>query len=439
MHDVATNRAPWFVTVELHVIGNGAEHGWAVGRHVPGPSEEMLLRAKARGFRTAALVADRTFYGNRLEALVDRWIQCDTQDAGAVDYVIAGLPGHVAAVTSLVDTFVGVAAAAARARDLSGPTPGTPALARDKAAARQALADHGVPDVAWAAVDTHDPALRSPIGYPCIAKPVDGAASWDVELVHDTEQARALARRHAARRYPRGVRPQHRLLFEEYVPGPLFSAEGIVASDGVPHILGWTSRELTEPPYFAELALTFTTEEPLPGVSAYVERVLWALGYDFGPFHLEVILGPRGPRLVELNPRLVGSGAHACLEQVLGVSAVDLVLRHLLDEPLPALGSSGAATQMYLVPERDGLVTCAPAPPNPRTMPGLVAAASSIEIGRTVQAGARSSSDYTGWVITHGTTAADALSTARHVVRTLTAATEVARAAAAADLAVTGG
>lgn len=420
MADVRTGASgEWFVSVELHTVTRAAPPGWSVGRPVPSPSADLLRRAQGRGLLVAVVASDRSFYGSEFVDLVDTWLECDSRDDRSILRAIAGLSGPVRAVTSLVDTFVGPAARVAAALGLVGTDPQAPALVRDKAAARRALAVSGVADVRWGVGDAHDPAIESPIGYPCVAKPVDGAASWDVELVADREQTLSLARRHAARSYPRGVTPQHRLLFEEYVPGPLFSAEGIVGPGGRPYILGWSSRVMGRPPSFAELALTFSTDEPTRGANHFVVEVLAALGYDFGPFHLEVILGPEGLRLVELNPRFVGSGAHVCLELVLGVSPLELLLTQLLDEPLPTTVPSGAATQMYVVAAAEGLVSRTAAPYGLAGLPGIAAAASFASVGDRVVA-ATSSSDYLGWVISVGSDPDDAVARAGAGVNVLT-------------------
>jgi biotin carboxylase len=407
----------WFVSVELHTSSSaGSIHG----EPIMGPSAEMLHRARSRGLTTAVLVADRSFYGTDLDGLVDRWVVCDTRRPADIRSSAEALPGRLVALTSLVDTFVGPTSVAARELGLPGPTPGTAALARDKSLARAAVAASGIQDIEWSVMNADDPDLDSPLGYPVIVKPVDGAASWDVELVKDQMQARALAARHLARKYPRGVEPQRRLLFEEFVPGPLYSAEGMVDASGAVRVLGWSSRIITDPPYFAELAVTFAREEPFSGADQYAVTLLRALGYDFGPFHLEVILGPQGPRLVELNPRLIGSGAHKCVEEVVGRSAVDLVVDQLLGERwdhdfTPRAGRS--ATQMYFVPAESGTVSVLPDGSLMMDWNGVVAAASQVKVGDTLSPAVCSSSDYLGWVITRGRDRADSEAVARTVLR----------------------
>lgn len=402
--------ANWFVAVELHVRSGPGRPDLSSGPILEAPGPAQLRRARRRGLRTAVLARSRTFYGPELDDLVDVWIECDTRDSDRLSSAVTALPGVIAALTSSVDSFVGPAAAAARTMGLRGPTPRTPALSRDKAVARAALAAAGVPDVAWAVVPANDPRLDSPIGYPCVVKPVDGAASWDVRLVENRAQTRALAAQHLQRlEYGRGVRPQHRLLFEQYVPGPLISAEGFV-HDGVPQVLAWSDRLLTAPPHFAELAITSIATPPTPAADGFVRDTLAALQYDFGAFHLEFILGSHGPRLVELNPRLIGAGAHVCVDHAAGVDSADHVVARLLgetpSEPHPT-AEAAASTQMYLTAETSGRVHAVGDVRKLSELPGVVSAEVSTDVGRLVRP-ATSSSDYLGHVLTVGATPAQA-------------------------------
>ncbi|MER5431210.1 ATP-grasp domain-containing protein [Streptomyces sp. NPDC002588] len=70
----------------------------------------------------------------------------------------------------------------------------------------------------------------------------------------------------------------------------------------------------------------------VPELIAYVRRALDALGFRFGPAHTEVILTAQGPRLVEVNSRIAGSGMPAAAELATGNSAVRLLVRQLQGE-----------------------------------------------------------------------------------------------------------
>ncbi|MGQ4818911.1 hypothetical protein ACQ1ZK_17560, partial [Enterococcus faecium] len=95
-----------------------------------------------------------------------------------------------------------------------------------------------------------------------------------------------LAARHVARPdYGRGLRPRHRLVAEEYVPGPRYGADGFVDA-GRPVVLAWSDTITTPPPHVADLVRTATARPPTEEAAGWVRDWLAAVGYDFGPFHL---------------------------------------------------------------------------------------------------------------------------------------------------------
>ena len=85
-------------------------------------------------------------------------------------------------------------------------------------------------------------------------------------------------------------------------------------------------------------------------LGAYAEDVCRTIGLDLGIFHVEVILTERGPRLVEVNPRIAGGG----LPQTIGAVAdrepfavlVDIYAGD--DEPPAPLAISSACSHSVL-------------------------------------------------------------------------------------------
>ncbi|MEU2429984.1 ATP-grasp domain-containing protein [Streptomyces sp. NPDC007861] len=345
-------RNSWVVLIELHTSPGGARTLPTAGLPLQSAGELFLRAARARGHRTAVVTVDHNYYGDHYDHLVDAWLITDSRDPAAVGHTLVALDSQIAAVHSSVDSFVRVAAQVARNRGLRGPDPDGVGIARDKGRARQALADAGLEDIRWAVLPAHEPDLSSPIGYPCIVKPTDGAYSWDVALVDNDDDVRSLARQHLARRYARRVRPEHRLLFEEYLEGPLISAEGFVDHDELT-VFGFSDRVMSPPPRFVELSLRFSAEPPHPQALAFVRSTLDALGYDFGPFHLEFILTPEGPRLVELNARLVGAGMEQAIGYVSSTPPADFVVAKLTGHS-PQMTVSGAVTELYLTAPQAG-------------------------------------------------------------------------------------
>ncbi|WP_067178864.1 siderophore biosynthesis protein [Microtetraspora niveoalba] len=192
--------------------------------------------------------------------------------------------------------------------------------------------------------------------YPVVVKPAAGVASEDVVLVGDAgELARAVAE-------IRTRRPGETLVAEEYLDGPLHTLETL--GDGrAPAVLGGFRTTLGPLPHFVEERLDWDPEPP-PGARAHVLAALAALGVGFGACHTEYVVTPEGPRIVEVNYRVIGDNCDLLLADLIGVPLFEWILRVHAGEPLPEWPESGVAGHgavVSLVADRPGVVTAAPA------------------------------------------------------------------------------
>src|SRR4029079_12563216 len=85
-------------------------------------------------------------------------------------------------------------------------------------------------------------------------------------------------------------------------PAPEVSVETLGTT-----VIGVTAKHLGHLPSFVECGHDF----PSPSGAERVVRLLAgaalkALGLGFGPAHTEIRVGPRGPVVIEVNPRLAG-------------------------------------------------------------------------------------------------------------------------------------
>ncbi|YCK35263.1 ATP-grasp domain-containing protein [Actinomadura sp. ATCC 39365] len=153
----------------------------------------------------------------------------------------------------------------------------------------------------------------SPVGYPCVVKPVVGRASYGVSVCHD--DASYVAAVDEAIIYYRatsgGAESVPSILVEEYVEGPEYSGELIWDDiEGRWRLLGVTNTALmTPPPVRREIGHIFpwsfgsevddTVEETL---------IAWlnAVGHRRGAAHIEFKMEANRPALIEINPRLPG-------------------------------------------------------------------------------------------------------------------------------------
>jgi biotin carboxylase len=231
---------------------------------------------------------------------------------------------------------------------------------------RQRLAEHDIAQPGYAlAADAGE--LRSVIeqvGLPAILKPADGYGSTSIILLEDANcmhrQVPFLERALRARiDYGLGEHSSGRFLLEQRLRGRLLGCD--VFSDGGEHrVLGVHEKLLYAEPSFAIRGGTFLPAgaASLPAeLQAYVTSVLDAVEFDCGASHVEVMLTKDGPRLVEVNPRLVGSTISRLAGLGTGRSLhADLIALHL-GEGLPPRANAGrVAVSRWISSPREGVL-----------------------------------------------------------------------------------
>ncbi|MGI5154712.1 siderophore biosynthesis protein [Microbispora sp. CA-102843] len=224
--------------------------------------------------------------------------------------------------------------------------------AKNKALARRALA--AVEPVRSVRLP---PGGRVPddLPYPVVVKPALGVASEDVVLVDGPD---ALAAAVAA---IRERRPEEVLVAEEFLEGPVRTLETL--GDGASRrVVGGFATTLGPLPHFVEERLDWR----LPDADhlAHLGAALDVAGVGFGVCHTEYAVTRDGPRVIEINYRLIGDNCDFLLADLLGVPLHQWILRVHAGEPLPVFDPDGLraayGSVVSLVAERSGTVTAAP-------------------------------------------------------------------------------
>ena len=224
--------------------------------------------------------------------------------------------------------------------------PGLPTTAvdwvRNKASMRARVADAGllVPRFALASTVEEVEAAASEVGFPCVLKPVESSGSIHVSRADSLDELVTAYRELIAdRRLDLGVALDSRVLLEEYVAGPEFSADGYVY-EGRVTILSLTRKLLGPEPYFVELGHVVPSSVPAEvteQVTEYVAGVVDAVQLTAGPFHCELRLSSRGPVLMEIAARLPGDRIAELVQRATGVSMSRIMLAAYLDRSPEAL------------------------------------------------------------------------------------------------------
>ncbi|MEU6780730.1 siderophore biosynthesis protein [Nonomuraea angiospora] len=274
-------------------------------------------------------------------------VACDVRDPRALIDAVESL-GRPDAIFTNSDHLQAETALAAAYFGLPGKDWRACVAAKNKFLMRRGLLEAGVERVWSIRLAPGDP-VPGRLPYPVVLKPREGVASEDVMLVErDLAGAVALVRKR---------RPGETLVVEEYLEGPLRTLETLGDASGT-RVLGGFETTLGALPYFIEERLDWA---PRDGTHEHVLAALRALGVGFGACHTEYVVTPRGPRIVEVNYRVIGDHCDFLLGDVLGVPLFEWILRVHLGEAvpdIPEISSYGSAVS--LVADRAGTVKDAP-------------------------------------------------------------------------------
>ncbi|MFF1476687.1 ATP-grasp domain-containing protein [Streptomyces sp. NPDC058301] len=305
--------------------------------------------AAEMGLRVVVATADS---GDRrlsdaVRAAADSVLTVETNDQAALEAAVLEL--HRAepfeAVLPGSDIYVTATARVAAALDLPGLPVATVDRVRDKSVMRAAVAEAGLrtPRFAQATTDAELRAAAERVGFPCVLKPVACSGSIHVSRADDLDQLTAAFQRLVTDPEPdMGKLHEHRVLVEEYVQGPEFSADGYVLESGEVTVVALSRTLLGPEPDFVELGhLTpaLVDDATLKSVEAYVGDVVRAVGITSGPFHCELRLAADGPVLIEIGARLPGDRIVELLRLVTGVSLPRVAVATALGVGLEAAGA----------------------------------------------------------------------------------------------------
>jgi biotin carboxylase len=146
-------------------------------------------------------------------------------------------------------------------------------------------------------------------------------------------------------------------LIEEYLEGKEVSIETL-SYQGEHLVIGITDKIKTAPPYFVELGHIFPSmldENIRREISELVVEVLKSFNYQFGPVHTEVIITKKGPRIVELQPRLAGDRIPLLVEHSTGLSLEKSIFKMLQGTP-PSIGKDKAVSRIHYFQWENGRV-----------------------------------------------------------------------------------
>jgi S-sulfo-L-cysteine synthase (3-phospho-L-serine-dependent) len=314
--------SPWFVFIESNTTGTG----------------RLFARgARAMGYQPVMVCGDASRYPFLAEDDVPSVVADTTRPdilAACLDRLSADAP--VQAIYSSSEYFIEAAAGLARQSGLPGPCPEAVQVCRHKGLQRERLAaGMAVPGFARVRTERDAVAAARRLGLPVVVKPVMGSGSVGVRLCHResdiAEHACLLLARHTNER---GLPMPGEILVEEYIAGPEYSAEMMSA-----RIAGVTRKHLSPEPYFVETGHDFPAPIPASRASALgaaAARAVRLAGLDWGAAHVELRWGPRGPVVIEINPRLAGGFIPELVRLATGIDLIHEALALAAGAATPA-------------------------------------------------------------------------------------------------------
>ena len=163
------------------------------------------------------------------------------------------------------------------------------------------------------------------LDYPVMVKPCDGSGSRGTSRV-DKEDTFV-----AACKFAMENSATHRAVAEPFVIGHEYGVESFV-DHGVVHVLGVMKKEMTAPPYYAELGHAMPSglgDEMENKVKSCVRNALLALGVNHGSVNMDLLITDKGSvHIIDVGARMGGNliGSHI-IPQGTGVDYMENMIR----------------------------------------------------------------------------------------------------------------
>ena len=242
------------------------------------------------------------------------------------------------------------------------------------------------------------------VTFPCISKPTDNSGSRGVMLIHSKEELTEAIAYSSENGRSGGV------IVEEYLRGQEVSVE-IITIDGEPYVLNVTDKLTTGAPHFVEMGHTQPSRieaDSLEKIRDLARRAVKAVGIKNGPAHVEIMLTPNGPKMIELGARMGGD----CITTHLlplstGIDMIEATMRIACGQApdIERKFNKGSAIRYFSVP--NGEIQAIDGYDEAMKIPGVVEISFTKQVGE-MACDIGSSVDRVGFVIAQGETADDA-------------------------------
>lgn len=207
-------------------------------------------------------------------------------------------------------------------------------LIKNKADVRKCLYDAKADDTGYSyEIHSIDEAelIKHKINYPVMVKPCDGSGSRGASRVDKSEDFVK------ACEFAMDGSITHRAVAEPFIIGREYGVESFV-DNGTIHILAIMQKEMTEPPYYAELGHAIPSElnyEIEDRIKNCVRKALIALKVNHGSVNMDLLINDKGDvHIIDIGARMGGNliGSHI-VPLGTGIDYMDNMIKAAVGDP----------------------------------------------------------------------------------------------------------
>ncbi len=268
----------------------------------------VIRRAKELGYIVHVLDADPAAGGFDI-ADASEVINIVDEDA-CLKYALKHQVDGV--LTAATDFSVLTVSRIAEAMHLPGISYEAAKRIKNKAEVRKCLFDAHADDTGYSfQIDSMEqiPEIIPHVAFPIMMKPVDGSGSRGASKVESADDFKK------ACEFAMSGSISHRAVAEPFVEGREYGVESFV-DNGIIHVLGVMQKEMTDPPYYAELGHAIPSGlsvEMENKIKDCVSKALVALDVKFGSVNMDLLVTESGDvHIVDIGARMGGNliGSH---------------------------------------------------------------------------------------------------------------------------------
>lgn len=305
----------------------------------------VIRKAKAMGYYVLCLDADPNALGFQIadEHAVINIVDEEACLAYAREKQIDGV------LTAATDFSVLTMSRIAEEMHLPGINYASAKIIKNKASVRKLLFEAKADDTGYSyeigSLEEAEKVLGE-ITFPRMVKPVDGSGSRGASRVDRAEDFVK------ACEFAMSGSITHRAVAEPFVDGKEYGVESFV-NQGEIHVLGVMQKDMTQPPYYAELGhaipsgLPYALEEK---VKNCVRTAIKALGVNHGSVNMDLLINGDEVHIVDIGARMGGNliGSHI-VPRGTGINYMANMIRAAVGDPAdfrPVLDASPVATKL---------------------------------------------------------------------------------------------